>query len=174
MGKQKIAQNNWTKHGQFYIQNGKVNWAIEVKIPRNEVQHVSRRNRDILVHEGPIYLNDFEWRALRVPSTCDPYGTYDEDDELRVPVSATRSRGPPATYSQRSTQYTTRNQTYSENTSTRDSDYGLWEAGNRATGSRPIHFNRNVPNPGDDWGGTWTLGLLGAAVGGVLLWLFSK
>ncbi|KAK7111953.1 uncharacterized protein [Littorina saxatilis] len=81
-GKERIAQNNWRDHGVYYIQNGKVNWAIEVKVPRsiNMVRKVpwrgKRITRDILVHDGPVDLDDYEWRALRVSEDYDPNGEY--------------------------------------------------------------------------------------------------
>ncbi|XP_070186020.1 uncharacterized protein [Littorina saxatilis] len=71
-GKYTIATNNWKRCGIFYVQKGKVDWAIEVKIPRRKIVVLRPGGRDILKHSGRIYLSDYKWRALKVPDTFDP------------------------------------------------------------------------------------------------------
>ncbi|KAK7111198.1 uncharacterized protein [Littorina saxatilis] len=67
-GQRIIAQNNWTQHGGHYIINGKVAIAIEVELPFDKVKEVGKTfGRDILLHDGPVKLNQYRWRVWRIP-----------------------------------------------------------------------------------------------------------
>ncbi|KAK7111192.1 hypothetical protein V1264_010866 [Littorina saxatilis] len=80
-GRGEIARNNWGKHGKYYIRNGKMAMAIEVKIPSDKVKRANHRGRDILVHEGPVKLSDYTYTEWTVPAT--DYSAYfsDSDDD---------------------------------------------------------------------------------------------
>ncbi|XP_070185117.1 uncharacterized protein [Littorina saxatilis] len=71
-----IAQNNWTTNGGRYIKNGKVDIAIEVELPPDKVTEVGKTSgRDILLHNGPVKLNQYRWRVWRIPPNKVPEGS---------------------------------------------------------------------------------------------------
>ncbi|KAK7111191.1 uncharacterized protein [Littorina saxatilis] len=79
-GRGEIARNNWGKHGKYYIRNGKMAMAIEVKIPSSKVKRVNHCGRDILVHAGPVKLSDYPgWVEWDVPE--DDYSDYFTDSD---------------------------------------------------------------------------------------------
>ncbi|KAK7087265.1 hypothetical protein V1264_021339 [Littorina saxatilis] len=83
-GRGEIARNNWGRHGKYYIRNGKMARAIEVKIPRNKVKKHKRSGRDILVHRGPVKLSDYPgWVEWKVPKEdySDYFSDSDEDSD---------------------------------------------------------------------------------------------
>ncbi|KAK7111197.1 hypothetical protein V1264_010871 [Littorina saxatilis] len=66
-GKMRIAKNNWFfNNAKNYVASGKVDVAIELEIPAEKVQKVGQWYRDILLHVGPIRLNDYKYKVRHI------------------------------------------------------------------------------------------------------------
>ncbi|KAK7501023.1 hypothetical protein BaRGS_00007903 [Batillaria attramentaria] len=64
-GKKQIAKNNW---GQYWWKNktsGKVDTAVHLKIPPRNLERADC-DRDILLHRGPIFLEDYDHRIIQM------------------------------------------------------------------------------------------------------------
>lgn len=65
-GKKAIAWNNYENGWKKREKGGRVDYTIHLKIPKSKVQDKSTRTRSILLHKGPISLNQYEWEVLEV------------------------------------------------------------------------------------------------------------
>ncbi|XP_076458773.1 uncharacterized protein LOC143292412 [Babylonia areolata] len=59
-GRLAVSQNNW----QTSDSNGKTDFAIQLEIPRHRLRYPGSRDRDILLHPGPVPLTDYRWIVM--------------------------------------------------------------------------------------------------------------
>ena len=62
-GKRAVSMNNW----RTGIDGpGKADYAVVVEIPACKLKVYSSTGRDIITHDGPVDLDCYKWRTLRV------------------------------------------------------------------------------------------------------------
>lgn len=71
-GKEAIAKNNYDDDKRFshqQMEKGKVDYAIKVEIPKNEVKREKADGRDVWRYEGSLNLKDYPHTIHKVPDT---------------------------------------------------------------------------------------------------------
>ena len=65
-GRKIVSQNNWDAGVQWQTaeSQGRADYAIEVEMPVDKVKEKSD-TRDIFLHDGPVVLEDHEWKVLQ-------------------------------------------------------------------------------------------------------------
>ena len=64
-GRRRIAQNNWGGLWEVMENNGKVERAIKLWIPRGKLISCNC-DRDVLLHKGRLYLKDYKYETVRL------------------------------------------------------------------------------------------------------------
>eukprot|EP00745_Piridium_sociabile_P010093 TRINITY_DN17038_c1_g1_i3.p1 TRINITY_DN17038_c1_g1~~TRINITY_DN17038_c1_g1_i3.p1 ORF type:complete len:113 (+),score=16.46 TRINITY_DN17038_c1_g1_i3:282-620(+) len=63
-GRKAVSKNNWDGGWNARESRGRADHAIEVAIPTSKLRDPGSGKRDVLVHDGPVRLGDYKWKAM--------------------------------------------------------------------------------------------------------------
>eukprot|EP00745_Piridium_sociabile_P010097 TRINITY_DN17038_c1_g2_i5.p1 TRINITY_DN17038_c1_g2~~TRINITY_DN17038_c1_g2_i5.p1 ORF type:complete len:114 (+),score=27.05 TRINITY_DN17038_c1_g2_i5:129-470(+) len=64
-GRKAVSENNWPGGANAQESKGKADHAIKVQIPVSELTKPKEaKGRDVLVHDGPVKLDDHKWKSM--------------------------------------------------------------------------------------------------------------